>query len=61
MREKEDLVILFSGGADSILLLELAAQLEKNPFCVLFDYNQKHVQELNFAKKYLNKRKNIHA
>ena len=56
MREKEDLVILFSGGADSIFLLELAAQFEKNPFCVLFDYNQKHVQELNFAKKYLNKR-----
>jgi len=56
MAKKEDLVILFSGGADSVLLMELALQLGKRPFCIMFNYNQKHVQELDFAKKYLEKR-----
>ena len=41
-----DLVILFSGGADSVLMLEMALELEMSPFCVLIDYEQLHIEEL---------------
>jgi len=50
---KKDLVILFSGGADSRLMIEMAKDIGKNPHCILIDYGQKHVQELEFAKKQL--------
>jgi len=49
----EDLLILFSGGADSTLLLELAKKLGFKPFCLLIDYGQKHIEELSFAINYL--------
>jgi len=48
-----DLIILYSGGSDSRLLLEIAKQAWKNPFCILIDYGQKHVKELDYAKKHL--------
>jgi len=52
---KFDVVILFSGGADSILMLELAKDFNMTPYCVLIDYEQLHYQELEYAKRYLDK------
>ena len=49
----EDVVILFSGGADSFLLLELAKKINLKPYCLLIDYGQLHIEELDFAQKYL--------
>jgi len=48
--KKENLVILFSGGADSTLLLDIAIRLHYQPLCILIDYGQSHVKELDFAK-----------
>lgn len=53
--EKFDIVMLYSGGADSLLMLKLALMAGKNPYCVLIDYGQKHVEELEFAKDQLNR------
>jgi len=50
---KRDVVILYSGGADSRLMIELALMAKKRPFAVLVDYGQKHVDELKFAEKHL--------
>lgn len=49
----ENLMILYSGGADSRLLLELAMIMNKKPYCALIDYEQKHVKELEYARKQL--------
>lgn len=51
-----DLVILFSGGADSALMLAFAEAIERKPFCVLVDYEQLHIEELIQAKTYLDKK-----
>jgi 7-cyano-7-deazaguanine synthase len=51
-KEKAKVLILFSGGADSTLLVELAKRMTKEVFCLLIDYNQLHKQELEFAKEY---------
>ena len=53
LKVKPDLVILFSGGADSMLLALLAKDLGKNPLFVLIDYQQLHREELEFAQRYL--------
>jgi len=50
-----DLVILYSGGADSRLMLEAAKELDLNPYCLMIDYEQLHPQELQFAKSHLEK------
>jgi len=50
-----DVVILFSGGADSILMVEMAREFGKIPYCVLIDYEQLHLDELKYAVKYLRK------
>jgi 7-cyano-7-deazaguanine synthase len=50
-----DIVMLYSGGADSWLMLKLARMAGKIPFCVLVDYGQKHINELEFAKVQLDK------
>jgi len=55
-----DLVILYSGGADSRLMLELAKQLGKTPYCILIDYEQAHGSELDFAISQLDKNKIEH-
>ncbi len=49
----KDLVILYSGGSDSMLMLKLALDLKKNPLAVLIDYGQVHIQELDFAREQL--------
>jgi 7-cyano-7-deazaguanine synthase len=54
---KPDLVVLFSGGADSTLLLKMAEKVERTPLALMIDYGQKHINELKFAKKYLDKHK----
>lgn len=48
-----DLVILYSGGADSALLLNLAVALNYTPMCVIIDYEQKHKEEIEYAKNQL--------
>lgn len=53
--EKHDLVILYSGGADSRLMLEFALKLNRKPYCVLIDYSQLHNNELQFAENQLQK------
>jgi len=54
MRGVFDLVMLYSGGADSRLMLHFAIEMKKKPYCILIDYGQKHVKELEYAKKQLN-------
>ena len=48
-----DLLILYSGGADSRMLLELALNSKNAPYCLLIDYGQLHKEELNFAAQQL--------
>jgi len=55
--DKCDLVILYSGGADSTLLLKISEKLNKTPLALMIDYGQKHIKELSFAKQYLDKNK----
>jgi len=46
-----DLILLFSGGLDSTLLLAMASEMSMRPLCILFDYGQHHVEELEYAVK----------
>jgi 7-cyano-7-deazaguanine synthase len=48
-----DLLILYSGGADSRLLLELSLSLNYTPMCCIVDYGQKHIEEISYAKNQL--------
>uniref|UniRef100_A0A6H1ZVT1 7-cyano-7-deazaguanine synthase n=1 Tax=viral metagenome TaxID=1070528 RepID=A0A6H1ZVT1_9ZZZZ len=50
MKNKKSL-ILYSGGADSRLLLELAHILKIESSCLLVNYGQKHIKELEVAEK----------
>jgi 7-cyano-7-deazaguanine synthase len=47
---KHDLVILYSGGLDSTVLLHMARSFEYNPICLLIDYGQKNIRELDAAR-----------
>ena len=47
------IVMLYSGGADSYLMLKIAKMARRNPYCVLIDYGQKHIEELEYADKQL--------
>ncbi|MCF8019812.1 MAG: 7-cyano-7-deazaguanine synthase [Vallitaleaceae bacterium] len=47
------IVMLYSGGADSALMLKLAQMSGRDPFCILIDYGQKHIEELEFAERQL--------
>lgn len=49
-----DLIILYSGGADSRLILEFALKLNRAPLCVMVDYGQDHGRELSYARQQLN-------
>jgi len=46
--------MLYSGGADSALMLRLAQMSGRTPHCILIDYGQKHIEELKYARKQLN-------
>jgi 7-cyano-7-deazaguanine synthase len=50
---KNQVLILYSGGADSTLLLEIAERMGKKPFALLIDYGQLHKEELTFAEQYV--------
>ena len=51
-----DLVILFSGGADSVLMMEMAKDFWKSPLCVIIDYQQLNFDEINVAENLLRRR-----
>ena len=44
-------IILLSGGLDSTTTLAIVKERGYNPCCISFDYGQKQLIELEFAKK----------
>lgn len=50
-----NVLILYSGGADSRLMLELASKMNYNINCLLIDYGQLHKEELQVALEQLRK------
>jgi 7-cyano-7-deazaguanine synthase len=52
---KHQVVLLYSGGLDSTLLLHMAKTLELDPIALLIFYGQKHVRELESAVRNCNK------
>lgn len=51
--KSKPIIMLYSGGADSMLMLRLAQMSGRAPFCILIDYGQKHIEELKYAIKQL--------
>ncbi len=49
--KKEKAVVLLSGGLDSSVVLSIAIKNGFIPYCVSFDYGQRHKKELFYAKK----------
>jgi 7-cyano-7-deazaguanine synthase len=47
------IVLAFSGGADSSVLLHMAAEKYDEVYCLFFDYGQRHKKELDCAQKQL--------
>jgi len=45
-----DVVILFSGGADSTLLVKMAVSMGLRPLCLFVNYGQKHIAEFEKAE-----------
>lgn len=52
--KKENLIILYSGGLESLGLIKFAKQMKKYPYCILIDYGQRMIQELDYAEQHLN-------
>jgi 7-cyano-7-deazaguanine synthase len=48
-QKSPNVVILYSGGLESTFLLLLASMMGLTPHCVLIDYGQKHIEELEKA------------
>jgi len=46
-------VLAFSGGADSSVLLHMAAEKFDEVYCLFFDYGQRHKKELDCTQKQL--------
>jgi len=51
VEKREKVLILYSGGADSRLMLEMAKDLGLDIHCLLIDYGQLHLKELVFARE----------
>lgn len=47
-----DSLVMFSGGLDSTTILLDCLSKKGKPLCLLFDYGQKHLVELDHAKTY---------
>jgi len=47
------IVLAFSGGMDSSVLLHMAAEKYDEVYCLFFDYGQRHKKELDCAEKQL--------
>ncbi len=54
LQKNKMIIMLYSGGADSALMLKLAQMSGRHPHCILIDYEQKHIKELEFARDQLN-------
>jgi len=52
-------ILSFSGGADSTVLLHLASKQFKHVHAVSFDYGQRHIKELCYAEQQLSLLDNI--
>ena len=50
-KTKEKVVVLASGGLDSAVTLRLVIKYGFLPFVLIFDYNQRHTKEIDFAVK----------
>lgn len=48
---KKKAVVLLSGGLDSSVVLSICIKMDFEPYCISFDYGQRHNRELVFAKK----------
>ena len=44
-------VVIYSGGMDSFTVLNRAIKDGKQPYALTFDYGQKHVKEIDYAKR----------
>jgi len=51
MNSKKKAVVLLSGGLDSTTILAIAKNKNFQTYCLSFNYGQRHVVELNAAKK----------
>ncbi len=47
----EKVIILYSGGLDSTILLKGALAMGMASYCAFIDYEQLHIEELKFAQK----------
>lgn len=52
IRPNYDILLLYSGGWDSTLLLEMVNDMDKDVFCLIFDYGQTHIDETKAAMAY---------
>lgn len=48
--KSKPIVMLYSGGADSQLMIYMAQMSGRSPYCLLINYGQRHIEELNFAE-----------
>lgn len=55
------IIHLLSGGMDSVVLFYDLLDQGHNVHCVLFDYGQRHVKELDFAKWHCDWRKTLYS
>jgi len=56
----EKAVVIFSGGMDSRTTLEKAVQDGYDVFALSFDYGQRHIRELEYAKRVTDKKELAH-
>ncbi|MGY5449723.1 7-cyano-7-deazaguanine synthase QueC [Agarivorans sp. MS3-6] len=51
---KEKAVVIYSGGMDSFTVLHKTLEQGLQPFALSFNYGQRHIKELDYAKKVCN-------
>lgn len=57
MEKGKSILILFSGGYDSTLLVLMAIKMGYKVQCILFDYGQTHIKELEIAIRFCKEHK----